>query len=140
MREIIFKAKRSDVKDWIFGAFVPDATEPTHGDLVTWGFIRRYNKETGKMESIEVDRDTVCEYTGRDDIDGVKIFEHDMVQIGYIRSDKSIAWYAVHEVVFRDGAYMIGGEPICNLGKYIRLKRIGNIYEKREGVISGIRD
>jgi hypothetical protein len=132
MREILYKAKRTDSDEWVYGAFVPDATEPAYGDMVTWGFIRRYNEESGKMESVEVERETVCEYTGRGDIDGNKIFEHDMVKLGYLRADKSVAWYGAHEVVFRDGAYMIGGEPLCNLGKYIRLKRIGNICEKRE--------
>ena len=59
MREILYKAKRTDSDEWVYGAFVPDATEPVYGDMVMWGFIRRYNEESGKMESVEVERETV---------------------------------------------------------------------------------
>ena len=58
-REIKFRGKRIDNSEWVYGAFIPDALEKTRGDMVTCGFIQRHNKETGRMEMVEVDRETV---------------------------------------------------------------------------------
>lgn len=82
MREIKFRGKREDNGEWVYGAFIPDATEPTHGDMVTWGFIRYYDKYSSKMVTTEVERETVGQFTGLTDKNGKKIFEGDIIEIG----------------------------------------------------------
>ena len=146
-RKIKFRGKRIDNGEWVYGAFVPDAIEPTHGDMVTWGFIRRYNKETGKMETIEVDRESVGQFTGLRDIvrteefpEGQETFEDDLLQ-------SQVGAMYIWQVKFEDGAYIleqINGPKKRGKQRHVQdfcckddielyqLVKIGNIYENPE--------
>ena len=83
MREILYKAQRKDTREWVEGF-------PYYGDY-SGAFIlqnkpvKRRNARTGtitlgdEVVPIEVDGNTYCQYTGKKDKQGNKIFDRDIV-------------------------------------------------------------
>ena len=126
MREILFRGKRTDNGEWVYGDLIQNV------DCLK---IREQEKSIKKIaKSYEVDLETVGQFTGLLDKNGKKIFEGDIV-LGLFLFDMSIN--AV--VKFRDGAFGLEwrrGEIIefnaftslCNITYEI----IGNIYDNPE--------
>lgn len=126
MREILFRGKRTDNGEWVYGDLIQNV------DCLK---IREQEKSIKKIaKSYEVYPETVGQFTGLLDKNGKKIFEGDIV-LGLFLFDMSIN--AV--VKFRDGAFGLEwrrGEIIefnaftslCNITYEI----IGNIYDNPE--------
>lgn len=125
MREILFRGKRMDNGEWVEGYYAP---------------IGKYHYIlTGRLELVPylgfehflVNPDTVGQFTGLTDKNGVKIFEGDIVRYGD----------TIHRVVFeqRNGTAYFGlVYAACEtlpFGHYQDLKQIeviGNIYDNPE--------
>lgn len=70
MREILFKAKRKDNGEWVEGYLMDE-------DYINIPF----NELGGRFdEPIEIEPDTLCQFTGLTDKNGEKIWENDIVK------------------------------------------------------------
>ena len=131
MREILFRAKRLYDGEWIEGLLCKK--KYNRNKL----FISYFPNEDDEEECFAVDPETVGQFTGLTDKNGVKIFEGDIVSTDIERP------YLI--VGFRDGCFMFncndGGEdyydimlPILNKPQtqYKYGEVIGNIFDNPE--------
>ncbi|ROS85991.1 hypothetical protein EEL39_14705 [Muribaculaceae bacterium Isolate-080 (Janvier)] len=119
MREIKFRGKRTDNKEWVYGSldlcgdtpFMTWREVDSDGDTVPW--------------FVEVQEDTIGQYTGLKDNNGKEIYEGDIVR--YSEANDEIATKQVH---FIDGAFsplteiIWMGDAECEV--------IGNVFDNPE--------
>ncbi len=120
MREIKFRGKTLDGR-WIYGDLWH---RPYAKDCVT---IVSFMEDTGTTGGLEVIPETVGQYTGLKDKNGVKIFEGDVLNIyqyGHVVAEFAEGCYGAWDHYgfspFRGTLFGCGGEVI------------GNIYENPE--------
>ncbi len=131
-REILFKAKRKDNGEWVEGYYVYYRKRhyilPVLNKAI--GFDERED------EWVEVDPDTICQYTGLTDKNGQKIWENDICD----RKEKypEIVTYNKGDWQL-DYSYALGKEKhfcACNLGFYVCERNcvevIGNVFHNLE--------
>ena len=146
MREILFRGKRLDNGEWVYGSFCMDAREQFNGLCGVDGFIRLYDKAKGKMQTYEVDRETVGQYTGLKDKNGKRIFEGDMIKPFDDEIDKMVVEFHHGQFLlclYGERGYMaeygweeegnygcFEAEPLSSYGDDIEI--IGNIHGNPE--------
>ena len=134
MREILFKAKRIDNEEWGEGSYLYCKKATTvsfrneHYILVFDGYGVAYH---------EIDKDTICQYTGLTDKNGNKIWENDVVRyyddLAEMEKEDLIKWNETHASFTRlheskmGLQYLYIDECIAN-----RCEVIGNIFDNAE--------
>ena len=125
MREILFRGKRADNDQWVNGFY---AHELQGGHFISADEGAWYD---GPMLSyVEVIPETVGQYTGLDDKNGVKIFEGDILRGSMV--NLIVAYEGAGFVAYwMDHDYGYGTEKMwCNLVEGGEV--IGNIHDNPE--------
>lgn len=115
-REILFKAKRFDNGEWVEGYLMDE-------DYINIPF----NELGGRFdEPIEIEPDTICQYTGLTDKNGKRIWENDILALGDI---KWIVAWSVSECCYV--AKDITNNVSIGLLNIVKIKSVvmGNIFD-----------
>lgn len=142
IREVLFRGKDNTGK-WNYGFYVkspyPDGNDgPIMHGIVLQCYVESfdYPGRTGKRDwkIIQVDPTTVGQYTGIKDNYGKKIFEGDIVKLGYYNSVFENTTYDITSVDFKDGTFRFldcSGDD-CPYEMSCDYEVIGNIYDNPE--------
>lgn len=91
MREILFKAKRADNGEWVKGYLW---IGNNHAYITPDNIGISYDEAEKRIKAFayEIDKSTICQYTGLTDKNGEKIFEGDIVEISEENGYFKLEW------------------------------------------------
>lgn len=119
MREILFRGKRIDNGEWIYGDLIQDGK----------GYVGMW-EQTPLSHNYKIDPSTVGQYTGLT-ANGKKIFEGDIVKGFYKPTDKLVCGSVKYENHL--ARMLILNRGVCaGLSHCHHVEVIGNIYDNPE--------
>ena len=133
MREILFRGKRKDTGEWIYGHL---HKMDGYGTGYTEYGIQVQDISTSRPWSVLVDPATVGQWTGLTDKNGEKIFEGDIVRARDDVFGSPFCNGIVGKVVYEEAAFFIETQNVID-SQYLYnecavYEVIGNIYDNPE--------
>lgn len=136
MREILFSGKRIDNGEWIYGFYFYDSfynkAYITIGNYCMTASTIISNQRI--MNALEVDPNTVRQYTGRLDKNGTKIFEGDIVR------NKNKYFQFVGIVKYQNGQFVVDWKLHQRVSNGVISSTFTHHLENADEVIGNIYD
>lgn len=134
MREILFRGKRIDNGEWVYGFYghKPNWNEVEEHFIMEWCFNAASDSIYTYFRDVPVIPETVGQYTGLDDKNGKRVFEGDV--LNHPIQGKRKVYYPFSERVASYGLRMIDGEVrmASTLSEGFLYEIIGNIHDNQE--------
>lgn len=123
MREILFKAKRIDNGEWVEGLLT-----------IMWGQHHIINP-SDENTAYPINTDTLCQYTGFLDKNGIKIWENDIL-CSHKNEKYIVKWrlgsFELHHRAVATPIYAYAGTDLFLNENTLNLEVIGNIFDNPE--------
>lgn len=136
MREMLFRGKRIDGKEWVGGYFANIGEKSVIIlEEEKYSFNMKMSRMVKGHDLILVDPETVCQYTGLTDKNGRKIFEGDILEVCTFGFNPE---RFITEVIYEKCAFRLkNGRNMfyCGQSDFTKMddaKVIGNIFDNPE--------
>lgn len=133
MREILFRGKRADNGEWIYGNLLVDYPCCKNGvdETVKLYSILDFKTNEEEVKKVEVIPSTVGQYTDLTDKDGKKIFDGHIIRNLKTKETAVVQWFPEHSafMVWCKSSNEVGFLYECTKSN---IEVIGNIHDNPE--------
>ncbi len=129
-RKILFKAKRKNNGEWVEGYYTADPDLDMHF-IFGWSYYVCENGLERESFEYEINPDTLCQYTGLKDRNGIRIWENDIIKHEQSDTIGTVKWY---QEDYTGGCVddMVIDEQQFTDEMWDECKVIGNIFDNAE--------